>query len=111
MLIDVVMEGLFWIMAEAVGWLLRAVERPRARRESYDERRRRVRIMRRNRAIERWLKKGKRDCAIPNIGLRCPRCSYLLNGLTTAICPECGGRFDIATMIDDSAERRQNNNV
>jgi ssDNA-binding Zn-finger/Zn-ribbon topoisomerase 1 len=37
---------------------------------------------------------------IPNWNLRCPTCAYLLNGLTSHRCPECGTAFDVPQLIE-----------
>lgn len=36
---------------------------------------------------------------IPDWGLRCPTCEYLLKGLPTHRCPECGTALDIQALI------------
>lgn len=36
---------------------------------------------------------------IPAWDLRCPRCGYLLNGLPSHVCPECGTRVNLAALL------------
>ena len=43
---------------------------------------------------------------IPDWGLVCPTCSYLLNGLPSHRCPECGTEFDIQDIIPTWARLR-----
>ena len=55
------------------------------------------------RAAERWIKLYGGEGAIPDMGMRCPRCNYDLTGLVDRRCPECGVDFDMARLmtIDD----------
>ena len=39
---------------------------------------------------------------IPDIGLICPNCDYSLTGLDNSRCPECGVRFSLREMLEDS---------
>ncbi len=64
-----------------------------AARESRANRLARIRAMRKRRAVWRWKRKGKRRGGLPDIGLHCLRCEYLLTGLTEPRCPECGEPF------------------
>ncbi len=34
-------------------------------------------------------------------GARCPRCEYVLRGLTDPICPECGERFTLQQLVNN----------
>ena len=36
---------------------------------------------------------------IPDWGLRCPTCSYLLKGLPSHRCPECGTQLPMAGLV------------
>lgn len=36
---------------------------------------------------------------VPDWGLMCPQCRYMLRGLTSRICPECGAPFLVADLI------------
>lgn len=36
---------------------------------------------------------------IPALGLRCPRCEYLLDGLPRRRCPECGREFTMDELV------------
>ena len=44
---------------------------------------------------------------IPNWGLVCPTCGYLLNGLPSHRCPECGTEFDVASIVPTYARLRE----
>ena len=56
-----------------------------------------MRRRRRERAIQRWLKKGDKSAPLPRVGLLCSRCNYDLGGLTGDACPECGHAIQIKT--------------
>ncbi|UCE59837.1 MAG: hypothetical protein JSU63_20635 [Phycisphaerales bacterium] len=43
---------------------------------------------------------------IPDWNLRCPRCEYLLNGLPSHRCPECGTEFNISSVISTASRLR-----
>ena len=43
---------------------------------------------------------------IPNWGLGCPTCGYLLNGLPSHRCPECGTEFDVPSIVPTHARLR-----
>lgn len=102
LLMQVVLEVAFWLTYDLFALVVRALplQRSLPPRQSFKDRLRCARIRRRNRAIRRWLKKGDRRGAIPNIGLKCPGCSYALAGLVGSTCPECGCTFHVASMID-----------
>ena len=71
-------------------------------RPKYGDLVRQAQIRRRNRALQRWLKRGDRRGPVPNIGMECARCGYSLTGLTGAKCPECGETFDVENMFAHS---------
>lgn len=71
-------------------------------RPKYRDLVRQAKIRRRNRALQRWLKRGDRRGPLPNIGIVCARCGYSLTGLTGASCPECGETFDVEKMFTHS---------
>jgi hypothetical protein len=48
------------------------------------------------------LRRSEPRGPIPEVGLRCPKCTYLLTGLTEERCPECGCRFSVQELIGDS---------
>ena len=48
------------------------------------------------------MKQSEPRGPIPDVGLRCPKCAYLLTGLTEQVCPECGCRFSVEKLIDES---------
>jgi hypothetical protein len=58
-----------------------------------------MRRRRRERAIERWVRKGDRNAPIPRVGILCHRCSYDLAGLTCDACPECGNEIEMRLRI------------
>lgn len=37
--------------------------------------------------------------AIPEMGLRCPKCQYNLTGLLERVCPECGTAFTLTDLV------------
>lgn len=83
------------------GILGRGTSGPRQRHRS------RVQILKakeRNKCIRRWLAKGDQKGPVPDLGLRCRQCEYLLTGLTGDTCPECGSPFDLATFIDPEVD-------
>jgi rubrerythrin len=103
-MIEVLAEVALEFVVELLGWVFdfRRKRTPAAR--SFKERVRRARIKRRNRVIRRWLRKGGVRRPIPDIGLVCPKCAYLLKGLREQRCPECGNPFDLVRMIDLSVD-------
>ncbi len=66
----------------------------RRRRETSGERSRRIDRQRRGQVLRRWLDESANRGPVPDIGLHCPSCSYLLTGLAIARCPECGTEID-----------------
>ena len=105
-----VVEALLQFVAElllelVLGGFLPGRRRRRRPRLTYEERLRRARARRRNRAIRRWLKKGDKRGAIPWVGLTCPQCGHSLGGLGDQKCIGCGSEFDLRMMIDHSVER------
>ncbi len=69
-------------------------ERRRRRRETSGERSRRVDRQRRGQILRHWLVESENRGPVPDIGLHCPSCSYLLTGLSIARCPEYGTEID-----------------
>ncbi len=53
--------------------------------------------------VRKWWTEGgsRRQGAIPDVGLKCPFCTYSLTGLTTETCPECGRTLEIGTYVWD----------
>lgn len=52
--------------------------------------------------IRCWLSRHEPRGPIPDVGLRCPKCGYVLTGLTEQRCPECGSEFDVDRLVDES---------
>lgn len=50
--------------------------------------------------IREWLRRSEPRGPIPDVGLRCPKCAYILTGLTETECPECGCRFSVEKLIE-----------
>ena len=92
-------------VADVVAWVFRRSTGFVRTRTSYADRLGEIRIIRRNRAIRRFLKQAGETDAIPAVGLTCPNCDYSITGLVARICPECGDAFDLESMIDTSVER------
>lgn len=98
-MIEAVFQLVALIVARIVTGRWPEMETTGRQRPRYRDLVRHAKIKRRNRALQRWLKRGDRRAAIPNIGIVCARCGYSLTGLTGARCPECGETFDVEKMF------------
>ncbi len=56
-------------------------------------------------ALLDWLKRPQPRGAIPDVGLSCDNCGYLLGGLTSERCPECGREFSVAAILDEATSQ------
>lgn len=51
-------------------------------------------------ALREWLEQAEGRGPLPDVGLHCPRCGYLLTGLVESRCPECGTEVAIRSILD-----------
>jgi len=50
-------------------------------------------------ALSLWITNRQSGAPFPDIGLSCPTCGYLLTGLTTGKCPECGCEIVVSQLL------------
>jgi len=53
-------------------------------------------------SLRGWLAQPEPRGPLPEVGLHCDHCGYLLTGLTHQCCPECGREFNLAAILDAS---------
>lgn len=99
-----IVEVLFEFVIELLFSLPGGRRRKKSERPSFQERLRRAKQKRVNRAIRRYLRRGDERRPIPGIGLTCRQCGYSLTGLTSHACPECGRRFELDDFILESGQ-------
>ena len=56
------------------------------------------------RSLRAWLLSPSPRGPAPDVGLRCPQCAYLLTGLSSSPCPECGAEFPLEAVARDALE-------
>jgi predicted Zn-ribbon and HTH transcriptional regulator len=56
------------------------------------------------RRLRRWLRRTTRTGPLPDVGLTCSKCGYLLTGLVERRCPECGTRFGIEEIVEKTRD-------
>lgn len=94
----------FFVFAVDLSLWLILGDKTASPRDGHRSRVERIRVKARNRAIRRWLKKGEKRGPVPDLGLTCRSCDYVLTGLTGNLCPECGTEFDLRSYIDESVD-------
>lgn len=52
--------------------------------------------------LETWVAATHPKPSIPDVGLACPTCGYLLAGICREQCPECGEAFDLVEMVSSA---------
>ena len=56
-------------------------------------------------SLRGWLAQPEPRSPLPEVGLHCDHCGYLLTGLTHQRCPECGREFNIVAILDASESK------